>query len=86
MRRVVGRPRDSDAIEGEWKPVVSSNIKAVRWERSLTVEFHGGKKYTYVGVPEDVWRKLMAAGSHGAFLSLEVMKKYKYRLQETTVK
>ena len=71
--------RKGHATEGEFKTVASSNIKAVRWERALCVEFHGGRKYTYVGVPVEVWRELMQADSHGKFLGEHVMKKYQYR-------
>jgi KTSC domain len=71
--------RRGHATEGEFKAVASSNIKSVRWERALTVEFHGGRRYTYIGVPVEVWRAMMTAESHGKFLGEHVMKKYQYR-------
>jgi hypothetical protein len=71
--------RRGQAVEGEFKNVASSNIKAVRWERALTVEFHGGRRYTYIGVTSEVWRALMTAESHGKFLGEHIMKKYQYR-------
>jgi hypothetical protein len=72
--------RRGQSVEGEFKVVSSSNIKSVRWERALTVEFHGGRRYTYVGVPIEVWRALMTAESHGKFLGEHIMKKYQYRM------
>jgi len=67
------------ATEGEWTAVKSSNIKKIRWERALSVEFHNGKIYHYVGVPPEVWRALMGAKSHGSFLQTAVINKYPVR-------
>jgi hypothetical protein len=76
MRRAK-RVDGNDAVEGEWREVVSSNIKRVRWTRALDVEFQGGRRYTYVGVPVEVWRALLDAPSHGAFLNIAVTKRYR---------
>lgn len=65
--------------EGDWQVVRSSNIHRIKWERVLTVEFHGGKQYEYSGVDEKVWRALMGAGSHGSFLATEIVNKYPAR-------
>ena len=67
------------AVEGEWKDVRSSNIKRVRWERALSVEFHSGKVYTYIAVPYEVWDAMMKAPSHGGFLTTAVIHKYGVR-------
>jgi hypothetical protein len=67
------------AVEGENVSVSSSNIKTVKWERLLTVEFHNGARYIYLGVPVEVWRGLMEAASHGKFLAEAGMTRYPHR-------
>ena len=67
------------AQEGDWMTVKSSNVRRIRWDRSLSIEFHSGKVYTYIGVPAEVWRALMQAESHGSFLQTAVINKCRVR-------
>ena len=61
-------------------PVSSSNISSIGYENgTLYVEFHGGRLYAYSGVPESVYRNLMAASSHGSYLATHVKGVYPYR-------
>jgi len=52
------------------QPVSSSNIAAIGWaEDILYVEFKGGRRYTYDGVPETEYNNLMNAASQGSYLN-----------------
>lgn len=58
-------------------PVSSSNLTSVGYDprsRVLEIEFHDGSVYQYSGVPESVYRGLMAADSHGRYLDVHVKK------------
>ena len=51
-------------------PVQSGNLVSVGYEPEtaiLEIEFHRGSIYQYSGVPEDVHRGLMNAGSKGRY-------------------
>lgn len=50
--------------------VESSNLVSVGYNpetATLEIEFHSGSIYQYSGVPEDVYRGLMNAGSKGRY-------------------
>lgn len=52
--------------------VTSSNIDRVGYNpvtSHLLVVFKSGKRYLYQGVPESVYKELMAAESHGKFFN-----------------
>ncbi len=58
-------------------PVSSSNIAAIGYDLThevLEVEFHVGSIYQYLGVPEVLYRGLMAASSHGSYLDAHIKK------------
>lgn len=66
----------------ERQPVSSSNLRSVGYDaatQTLEVEFHGGRIYRYDGVPESVYRGLMAAASHGSYFHANIRNKYPYR-------
>ena len=62
-------------------PVSSSNLASVGYEAQrgiLEVEFHSGSVYQYHGVPEQVYRGLMCASSHGSYFSAYIRNSYQY--------
>ena len=62
--------------------VTSSNIRSVGYDPAtdtLEIEFHGGRIYQYDGVPENVYRGLMAAPSHGSHFQANVRNTYPFR-------
>lgn len=64
----------------ELTPVESSNISAVGWEDEvLEIEFNKGGKYRYYGVPEEIYKAMMAAPSKGKFFHSRIRpKQYEY--------
>lgn len=65
----------------ERRPVSSSNIKSVGYDRErkvLEVEFHSGAVHQYEGVPEDLPEKMVSSESVGRFFNQHV----KGRFQE----
>ena len=61
--------------------VSSSNIASVGYDPQrhvLEVEFLGGAVYQYYGVPEQVYRGLMSARSHGTYFSAYIRTSYQY--------
>lgn len=61
-------------------PVSSSNISSIGYENgTLYVAFNRGGLYAYAGVPERVYRELMAASSHGSYLARYVKGVYPYQ-------
>lgn len=57
--------------------VASSNLASVGYDalsRTLEVEFINGSVYRYSGVPENVYRGLMSAPSHGSYFETFVKK------------
>jgi lysyl-tRNA synthetase class 2 len=53
-----------------WRLVDSSVLAAVAFHRHvLTVRFHSGKTYSYLGVPAPLYRQLLAAESKGSFFN-----------------
>ena len=69
------RPADSEdwVQDGHWAYVASGgdkrrNVRAIKYEkqhRHLHIEYHGGRVYTYVGVPPDIARQIYVAPSIG---------------------
>ena len=52
------------------QPVSSSNLRSVGYDpetKTLEVEFQNGSVYQYFNVPNNVYRELMAAPSHGRY-------------------
>lgn len=65
----------------EFISVSSSNISAVGYDRNthvLDVVFHGGREYTYSGVPENIYNNLISAGSVGRYFASFVKNNYPY--------
>lgn len=61
-------------------PVSSSDIASIGYEgRTLYIAFNSGGVYSYAGVPEAVYRALMAAPSHGKYFHAHVKNTYPYR-------
>jgi len=57
------------------EPVSSSLVESVGYdpdERFLEVELQDGKVYQYVDVPEETYRGLMDADSHGRYFNRHV--------------
>ncbi len=65
------------------EPVTSSNLRSVGYDpasQTLEVEFlKSGAVYQYSGVPEDIYRELMAAESHGRYFFYHIRNAYAYR-------
>jgi hypothetical protein len=58
--------------------VKSSNIDSVGFEKGvLRVDFKSGDRFEYHGVPETLYRDLVAAKSPGAFLHHQIKGTYK---------
>ena len=60
-------------------PIVSSTIKAIGYREEtesiksqLTVIFVGGARYTYAGVPRELWNRFKEAESVGRFFAREI--------------
>ena len=63
-------------------PVSSSNLASVGYEleqQTLEVEFVGGSVYQYFNVPEQVYRGLMSAGSHGSYFGEYIRLSFQYK-------
>ena len=64
-----------------WKDLKSSNLKRTRYVtkgKVLEVEFHGGGKYGYPGVPKEVFDDLCTATSPGRFFASDIKGKYEH--------
>lgn len=62
-------------------PVTSSDIRSIGYDAStqtLEVEFHSGGMYQYDGVPENEYRNLMAASSHGQYFNAHIKNAYQW--------
>ena len=65
----------------ERQSVDSSNLASVGYDAEneiLEVEFNHGGVYQYFDVPEDVYRELMAAPSHGRYFMANIRGDYEY--------
>lgn len=63
-------------------PVSSSNIASIGYDaqsETLEVEFLDGSVYQYFNVPAGTYEGLMAASSHGSYLSSHVKGTYQYQ-------
>jgi hypothetical protein len=63
-------------------PVVSSNLKSIGYDlasQTLEIEFHSGQVYQYFGVPEKVYRELIAASSHGKYFHKRIRDRYRHK-------
>lgn len=66
----------------EMIPVESSAIASVGYDTNaskLYVEYVGGARYAYLGVPEIVFDDLLSAGSKGQFVNVEIKPHYDVR-------
>jgi hypothetical protein len=57
------------------EPVESRSIASIGYDpgaQTLEVEFKRGGVYRYLRVPEQVWRELTRAESHGQYLNAQV--------------
>jgi hypothetical protein len=53
----------------------SSNISRVGYDadaKQLTVHFKGGGRYSYAGVPDEVYKALLAADSKGGYFHTHI--------------
>lgn len=65
----------------EFKPVQSSSIKALHYDKEqhkLTIEFKQGKHYQYSDVPEYMYIRLIQAKSIGKFFNDNIKLKYPF--------
>ena len=70
------------AEQGEIKrqPVASSVLASAGYDagkRLLEIEFHAGTIYRYLEVPEEIYRRLLAADSKGHFFSAVIRNKFR---------
>jgi KTSC domain len=66
----------------ERKRVSSSNIRTIGYDpqdQTLELEFLNGGIYQYLGAPQTVYERLMAASSKGRFVSAHIRDKYRIR-------
>lgn len=66
----------------EMQAVSSSNITAIGYdepERRLVVEFDSGGRYSYAGVPAEVYQSFMSAPSPGKFFYGHIKGRYSYQ-------
>lgn len=62
-------------------PVESTNLEWVAYdkdEKQLFIQFRSGGLYRYFDVPEDIYEKLLKAGSKGRFHNVFIKYNYKY--------
>lgn len=62
--------------------VESSNLASVGYNEEkqiLEVEFKHGGVYQYFDVPENVYKELMNADSHGKYFSANIRNDYEYQ-------
>lgn len=74
--------RDFNPVEslfGDWKPLVSSNVAAFRYNdttRVLQVKFTSGRIYGYKDVPENIAEGLASADSPGKYVNANIKHNY----------
>ena len=62
------------------EPVESSVLTSVGYNaraRLLEIEFHSGAIYRYLDVPEEIYRRLLAAESKGHFFGANIRDKFR---------
>lgn len=60
-------------------PVKSTNLEAVGYDpasTTLTVQFKGGKRWAYDGVPQDTYDALMQADSIGSYFHANIRNQF----------
>jgi hypothetical protein len=65
----------------ERQSVESSNLASIGYDSEneiLEVEFNHGGVYQYFNVPENVFKELMNADSHGIYFSANIRNDYEY--------
>ncbi len=70
----------AEAGEIERQPVQSTVLASVGYhpaKRLLEIEFHSGAIYRYLDVPEEIHRRLLAAGSKGHFFGSAIRDKFR---------
>ncbi len=76
----------AEAGEIERQPVQSTVLASVGYhpaKRLLEIEFHSGAIYRYLGVPEEIHRRLLAAGVEGTFFRLRHPRQIPLRTRES---
>ena len=65
---------------GEWVPVSSSNLAAVRYHSPnlLDIRFHNGRSYRYFGVPQSVYDGLLEAPSKRKYHHANIKRSFPY--------
>jgi hypothetical protein len=62
--------------------LTSSNLRAAEYDaatQTLVIDFHGGRRYQYSGVPHNVYAGLLRAPSHGRYFHQWIRDRYPYR-------
>ena len=65
----------------ERKSIVSSNLSSIGYDLPssiLEVEFKNGSIYQYLGVPENVYKKLVTSPSIGSYLNKHIKNAYRF--------
>lgn len=73
--------KQDDPPQQEWKWLYSSNLVQYRYRadsRTLTIIFHGNRKYTFRGVDRDTADGLGTAGSAGSYFSKNIKGKFPF--------
>jgi inosine/xanthosine triphosphate pyrophosphatase family protein len=63
-------------------PVESSDIVSIGYdpkERTLEIEFHGGRIYRYLDVAQDIYDHFLKADSYGLYFNSYINSHYRYR-------
>lgn len=69
------------ALNMEFTPLQSSNVKAAAWlANTLFVDFHNGRRYKYDDVPEEVFQGLVRAESPGKYFHAEIRARFETSL------
>jgi len=67
----------------EMKSVTSSQIAQAGYENGvLAIKFKSGGEYTYTGVPEELFQKLLTAELVGSFFGKHIKGKFEYKKVE----
>lgn len=65
----------------------STNLKAARWDSgNLEIDFHNGKSYRYLAVPEAIFTQLSQAESAGKFFISSIRDSFKSEKLEVGLK
>lgn len=76
---LASKPLGKMEVGMNMQPVFSSDLHSVGYaEGVLHIRFNSGGTYQYSGVPERVFRGLMAAQSHGRFFHANIKGRYPY--------